>query len=243
MPHKSSESRFSVRYELFILLLSILSILNMVILILPISPNLKDVVFLVDVFLSVIFLFDFTLRMVRAPSKNQYFFTERGWLDLLGSLPLPNAKILRIFRVLRSLRTIRKFGLKNMLQDAADNAAESALYGVLLLLILLLEFGSMGVYAFEMNSPQANIQSGGDALWWSVVTMATIGYGDRFPVTPGGRLVAVLVMMAGVGLFGVFTGFLANTFLKPRVKNKDEITLEILSQQIRELQKEIKKLK
>ena len=239
--------RFNVRYELFILLLSLLSIVNIVILLLPfLSTQLKNVVTIVDLLLSFIFMGDFFARLFRAQSKKYYFFKDLGWIDLLGSLPFPNAKIFRIFRVVRTVKIIKQYGLRNMLKEAGANYAESALYLVLFFLIILLEFGSMSVYMFEMRSPNANIKSAGDALWWSVVTMSTVGYGDRYPVTAGGRMVGVLVMIAGVGLFGVFTGFLANTFLTPRHKKEDkkpEITLESLSQQITDLQKEIKKLK
>src|SRR5690606_3037556 len=74
----------------------------------------------------------------------------------------------------------------------------------------------------ERANPDANIQSPSDAIWWSYVTITTVGYGDRFPTTNWGRFVGVLLMTSGVALFGVFTSFLANTFLSPREKPKDE---------------------
>jgi voltage-gated potassium channel len=85
-----------------------------------------------------------------------------------------------------------------------------------LLIIVLLEFGGMGMVWAEQRSDEANIKTGGDALWWAYVTITTVGYGDKFPVTSLGRLIGVLVLTAGVGLFGVLTGFLANFFLAPR---------------------------
>jgi voltage-gated potassium channel len=86
---------------------------------------------------------------------------------------------------------------------------------LLLLGILVLEFGSMAVVAFEKNAPGANITTGGDALWWAFVSITTVGYGDKYPITEGGRLSAFLVLAAGVGLFGVLSGYLANFFLAP----------------------------
>ena len=65
----------------------------------------------------------------------------------------------------------------------------------------------------EARSPDANITTAGDALWWGIVTVTTVGYGDQYPVTTGGRIVGVFVLILGVGLFGTFTGFLANAFL------------------------------
>lgn len=236
--------QFNVRYELFILLLSLLSLLNIVIMMLRFIPGpVKDVVFIVDLFLSLVFMCDFFARLFNSKSKKQYFFKDRGWLDFLGSLPFPSIRVLRIFRVVRSIEVIRKNGLKNMLLAAQDDYAQSALFIVFFILIMLLEFGSMSIYFFEYQSPNANIKTAGDALWWNVVTMATVGYGDRFPVTIGGRLVAILVMMVGVGLFGVITGFLANSFLTPRNKKVDpnEVTLESLSKQVADLQKQLNK--
>jgi voltage-gated potassium channel len=103
-----------------------------------------------------------------------------------------------------------------MLHDFIDNRAQSALLSVMLMIILLLEFGGMGMAWAEQQDPDANIKTGGDSLWWAYVTITTVGYGDRYPVTESGRLIGVLVLTAGVGLFAVLTGFLANFFLTPR---------------------------
>jgi voltage-gated potassium channel len=70
----------------------------------------------------------------------------------------------------------------------------------------------------EQRNADSNIKTGSDSLWWAYVTITTFGYGDRFPVTDAGRIIGVVVLTAGVGLFGVFTGFLANLFLTPRRK-------------------------
>jgi voltage-gated potassium channel len=73
---------------------------------------------------------------------------------------------------------------------------------------------------------QANIRSAADALWWSVVTITTVGYGDRFPITPEGRVVAALIMVAGVGLFGALSGFVTSWFLAPAAqKRSNELDL------------------
>ena len=86
---------------------------------------------------------------------------------------------------------------------------------VLFLVLLVLEFGSMLVSFFEQQDPNANIKTGGDAVWWAFVSITTVGYGDQFPVTQGGRTMAVFVLATGVGLFGVLSGYLANFFLAP----------------------------
>ena len=86
---------------------------------------------------------------------------------------------------------------------------------LLLMGILVLEFGSLEILHIEQNAPGANITSASDALWYVIVTISTVGYGDRYPVTNDGRIVGSLIIIVGVGIFGTFTGYLANLFLAP----------------------------
>ena len=99
--------------------------------------------------------------------------------------------------------------------------------------------GSMAIFNLEMASPDRNIKTPSDALWWSVVTITTVGYGDRYPVTDGGRIVASVLMIAGVGLFGTFTGFVASMFVEPDFK-REENEIHSLVLQIKALRNEIR---
>ena len=90
------------------------------------------------------------------------------------------------------------------------------MYVVLLLVVLVLEFASIGVLYAERDAQGSNIETASDALWWGYVTITTVGYGDAFPVTTKGRIVGVLLLTIGVGLFGTFTAFVANVFLAPK---------------------------
>ena len=76
----------------------------------------------------------------------------------------------------------------------------------------MLCFGSIAILQFEQG-PTGTIQSPGDAMWWAIVTVTTVGYGDTYPVSPEGRVLASVLMAAGVGLFGTFTAFIASWFL------------------------------
>ena len=96
------------------------------------------------------------------------------------------------------------------------NRAGSALLSLLLLGILVLQFGSLWVLALEQDAPDATITSAPDALWYVLVTISTVGYGDEYPVTTGGRALGSIVILIGVGIFGTFTGYLANRFLAPK---------------------------
>jgi len=84
--------------------------------------------------------------------------------------------------------------------------------------ILVLEFGSLAMLRIEQYAPGANITTAGDAIWYVIVTISTVGYGDRYPVTGAGRVIGSLIIVVGVGIFGTFTGYLANLFLAPSKK-------------------------
>lgn len=214
MKDRKSRELHASSYELFIGALSILSILNLVLLLLPITDQLKQLILIVDVGLTVIFLIDFTLRFVSAPVKSRYFFRGGGWLDLIGSLP--TLRIFRLFRVLRVGRLLRQYGLRNVIRELVGNPAQGGLLLAVFFAIVTLEFGSMFVLGVEQKAPDANILTGVEALWWGIVTMTTVGYGDYYPVTDPGRVVGAVTMLIGIGLIGTFTGYLANAFLSPR---------------------------
>ena len=205
-------------YEIFIGILSILSIVNIVLLYAVDDPNLDTVLRVMNGLLSVIFLVDFTYRLLTAESKSRYFFRQFGWADLLASLPFEQLKILRVFRLVRVFRLLRDYGIKNIVRSLVKDRAGSALLTLLLMGILVLEFGSLEILHIEQYAPGANITTGSDALWYVIVTISTVGYGDQYPVTNEGRLFGSLIIVIGVGIFGTFTGYLANLFLAPSKK-------------------------
>jgi voltage-gated potassium channel len=215
MRHHSGELR-NTNYELFIATLSLLSVLNIVLITFLREKVAGQVAFVMDGFFSVIFLADFAIRLLSADSKSKYFFRQFGWADLLGSLPLPQLKLLRLFRLLRVTRGLRAFGSRGMLRELLTDRAGSTLLSLLFLIILILEFGSMAMISVESRAANATIANAGDAIWYTFVTITTVGYGDTYPVTNAGRLIGFLIMSAGVALFGTLTGYLANLFLAPR---------------------------
>ncbi len=221
-PAKKRELK-NIGYELFIGALSILSIVNLALLYLfPLVQGLQNILEVMNAVMTPIFLADFLYRFFTSEARWQYFFRGFGWADLLSSLPFPQLKILRTFRLWRVIRLFMEFGFKNLVNEFITHRAENALLTVVFLVMCVLEFGALAVLKVESASPNANITSASDALWWTYVTITTVGYGDRYPVTNQGRLVGLFVMTAGVGLFGTLSGFLANTFLSPSKKPVEE---------------------
>jgi voltage-gated potassium channel Kch len=211
----------SLGYEIFIGLLAIISIIDMVILIIPsVSYDTKQVLFIIQAFLTIFFLIDFFYRFFTTKSKRYYFFRDFGWADLLSCWPSYGLRILRVFRLAKVYRLMKNYGYKRIISEITDNRAQMAIYIVVVLVAIVLQIGGAWVLRFENQNPDANIKTGGDALWWAFVTITTVGYGDKYPTTPGGRLIGVALMTCGVGIFSVFTGFIANSFLAPKKKEE-----------------------
>lgn len=206
----------ATNYETFMLALSLLAIINLPLYLLTPDPIAHHLVQLVSAGLSIVFLGDFCYRLLSAYSSGTYFFRQYGWADLLSSIPVIGTGIFRVFRIWRTIKLRPRIGVGGWISTFLADRAGSALLTVLLLIILLLEFGSMGVIIAERGNAQANITTAGDALWWSYVTITTTGYGDRFPVTSLGRLIGIIMVTFGVILVGLITAFLANRFLRVR---------------------------
>jgi voltage-gated potassium channel len=207
-------------YELFIAALSVLSIVNLLLMALIRDEDLQYVLLVMNALLSGILFLDFCVRLKTAESRSDYFFRKFGWADLLASVPVAQFKILRVFRLIRVYRLLKEYGVRNIGQSLVAERAGSALLTLLLVAILVLEFGSLGMLAIEAGAPGANIETASDSLWYMIVTMSTVGYGDQFPVTNPGRVLGSFVIVLGVGIFGTLTGYLANLFLTPRRSRK-----------------------
>ncbi len=209
-------------YNIFILVLTIYSLALMVVLLLPLDEDTRVAVNVWDNAICVIFLIDFAMNLYGSHPKREYFIHARGWLDLLGSIPtlgfLPFAALFRLARLSRLGRISRQLGGQNGKQLVADvlrNRGQYATFITILLGGMVLSVSSVLVLQFESRSPDANIQTGGEALWWAIVTITTVGYGDFYPVTSLGRLTGVFVMFAGVGIIGALASILASLLVAP----------------------------
>ncbi|AMM31629.1 Ion transport 2 domain protein [Sinomonas atrocyanea] len=146
-----------------------------------------------------VFLIDYAVKLWLAPSRGRWFVRH---LHELFILALPALRPLRLLRVVTILNVFH-------------SRAGAALRGKLLAYVLgssamLVYCGALATLDSEQNDPNANIRSIGDALWWAVTTMTTVGYGDRYPVTAVGRFAAVGLMLTGIAVLGVVTGSIAS---------------------------------
>ncbi|GAM59918.1 voltage-gated channel subfamily KQT [Vibrio ishigakensis] len=212
---KRSEARQELGpFQFFTLILSVYVLCALFVenaFVLP--ADVKDLLRTIDTLVCMVFLTDFGIRFYNAESKLK--FMKWGWIDLLSSIPLVDAlrygRFVHLFRFMRMLRAIRSS--KIILYYLFRNRREGTFSIVASISVLLVIFGAIGILQFERGVAESNIQSAGDALWWAFVTITTVGYGDYYPVTTEGRMVASVLMTAGVGLFGTFTGFVATWFM------------------------------
>jgi voltage-gated potassium channel len=207
-------------YNIFILVLTIYSLVVMVLLVLPIQQAVRDLLNVYDNVICVLFLGDFVYNLAGSRPRRAYFIQARGWLDLLGSIPsLGFFQVTALFRLARLSRLARITRLlggnsrKELVRDVVQNRGQYATFITILAAGVVLSAASILVLQFESADPDANIRTGGDALWWGLVTITTVGYGDRYPVTLMGRAIALFVMLAGVGIIGALASILASVLV------------------------------
>ena len=182
----------------------------------------------VDLLICAVFFIDFCARFRLAESK--VAFMKWGWIDLIACIPNIDAlrlgRLVRVLRVIRLLRGVRS--LHRLLQLLFHNKREGGFASVILTTFLLIVFSSVAILICE-REPESNIKTAGDAVWWSVTTITTVGYGDKYPVTSEGRAVAMVLMLAGVGLFGTLSGLVASFFLGAKQAEEDNQLKEVLA--------------
>ena len=175
---------------------------------------------LIDMFdlgICAIFFCDFLYNLYHAKKKLTYLFTW-GLVDLLASVPASQFATTTIihtmhwphlFRIVQGVRAIKSLhAIIRAVQ--ADRRSAMVVSGFLIAEVTIVGC-CFAVLQFESQDPNANITNAADVLWWSVVTMSTVGYGDFYPVTVGGRFMAALLMFVGIGLFAMMAGLFADT--------------------------------
>lgn len=209
--------------NILILILSVYVLLSLfvnTVFVLPIE--IARLLSYIDDFICYIFLIDFIIRFKRAKSK--LVFMKWGWIDLIASIPtfdfMRAGRLVRLIRLIRIIRAFRS--TKIIIEFVFRNRIQGTFTLVSVVAVLMIFFSSIAILQFE-NDPNSNIKTAEDALWWAYVTITTVGYGDKFPVTTEGRIIAAMLMTVGVGLFGTFTAYVASWFVKENQKNNENL--------------------
>jgi voltage-gated potassium channel len=207
-------------------------------LLLPLDPATLLLLRRIDDVVCGIFLVDFFVHLVLAPSKRAFW--KLGWIDLLSSIPeigwLRWGRAFRVFRILRALRSFSAVA-----DHVRHDRARGTFVVVGLMSLVAVLIATIAMFEIERNVPAANIHTGADALWWAFATITTIGYGDFYPVTSAGRVVAVVLVIFGLSFFGTFTAYVASFFLE-RTQLKEESEIHHLIAEVRQLREKIERL-
>jgi len=200
--------------NLLILLLSFYVLIALLVdTIFKLSPETSKLLNYIDNIICAVFLYDFIVRFRKAESK--LAFMKWGWIDLIASIPtfdfMRAGRLLRVIRLIRLVRAFRS--TRHIVQHVFKNKIQGTLTSVAIIAVLMLLLSSVAILQFETD-PSSNIKTAEDAIWFSYVTITTVGYGDKYPVTTEGRIIAVILMTVGVGLFGTFTAFVSSWFVK-----------------------------
>lgn len=219
------EAKKQVAVSVWQCLMLLLSVYVLVVLLIEtafaLPPEVSRLLRAVDTAVCVVFAADFLIQLKNAERKGQYLL-RWGWIDLLSSIPnlpfLRVCRLSRIFRVLRLLQAVRSARI--LVRHLFENRARGTMATVALVTFILIVLCSTAILMAEAG-PGATIRTAEDALWWALATVTTVGYGDVYPKTALGRLVAGVLMTAGIALFGVFTATTASWFVQQDGKEDD----------------------
>jgi len=222
-------SNFASFFEKSIQVLILISIINFSVQTLPnLSVRLIKILNIVELFSILIFSLEYLLRLFTSPKPFRFFFSFFGLIDLIAILPfyvslgmdLKSLRAVRLFRLLRLLKFLRYHDtLSNLKQSFDDVKRELFLFSFAT--VLLIYFSSVGIYFFENEAQPDAFSSIFAAMWWSVATLTTVGYGDIYPITAGGKIFSTFIVFIGLGLVAIPTGIVASSLTKALMKSKD----------------------
>jgi len=217
-------------FDLIIQLLIVISIITFSIETLPnLSSNTIKLLSIIETVIVSIFTLEYVVRVYVADRKRDYVFSFYGIVDLIAIVPfyLSIGLDLRSLRILRMLRLFRLFKLVryNIAMRRLGMAfyiakEEFVLFGVIT--VMLLYLSAVGIYYFENEAQPEQFKSIFHSFWWAVATLTTVGYGDVYPITLGGRIFTFLILMIGLGIVAIPAGLLASALSTARSEEQEE---------------------
>ena len=174
----------------------------------------------IDTSICVIFLSKFFYGLYAARNKKVYL--RDHWIDFFASIPaIEEFRLARIFQILRVVRLIRMS--RSLLIPLLRQRKQATLASLLVAMVLILAISSVLILLVENGIEGANIQTAEQAIWWALVTISTVGYGDFYPVSSTGHIIGGIVIISGVSFFGVISGYMASVFVAPDENERMEV--------------------
>jgi len=219
---EDSTTKIGRRFEIFIQTLILLSIVSFSLDTIPnISEELSQILQGFEIFSISIFSIEYLLRIYVSKKPLQYIFSFYGFIDLVAILPfylngVLDLRFLRAFRILRIFRVVRLIKYNDALNrfKKAFAIVKEEIILFFLITIVLIFITAAGIYYFEHQAQPEVFKSVFHSAWWSIVTLTTVGYGDVYPITLGGKIFTFFVLMIGVGIVTIPAGLVATALLK-----------------------------
>lgn len=225
---EGTDSTASRIFDLFIQFLIILSLVCFCIETMPnLDQSIPPVLRIIEVITIIVFTIEYILRVVVADNKIKFIFSFYGIIDLMAILPffvsrtidLRSLRAFRLFRLLRVLKVVRYNRALKTLGRAFQQIKEELVLFIFATLLLLF-VSAVGIYYFENPAQPDVYQSVFHSLWWAVATLTTVGYGDIYPVTVGGKIFTFVMLLIGLGIVAVPTGLIASSLTKVMQEEK-----------------------
>ncbi|MDF4221363.1 ion transporter [Maribacter sp. M208] len=225
-----NDNRKSRVFAYFIQALIFISIISFSYETIPdLDTSTRKILRIIEVFCVLVFSIEYLLRIYVADHKLKFVFSFYGIIDLLAILPfylalgidLRSLRALRFLRLFRILKLMRYNRAINHFTKAIALAKEEILLFLIVTLILIY-FSAVGIYYFENEVQPENFSSIFDSLWWAIITLTTVGYGDVYPITVGGKVFTFFILMIGLGIVAIPTGIISSALTKSVDIKEDE---------------------
>jgi voltage-gated potassium channel len=226
---EDNTSRKGKLFDYFIQILILSSLVAFAIETLP--NNSKQTIKLLNVFEIIcvaIFTTEYTLRIYVAKKPLKYIFSFYGIIDFLAIFPfylrtaydLRALRVFRVFRIFRTLKLVRYNKALNRFHIAAGIVKEEIVLFLIVTAIFIF-LASTGIYYFENEAQPEIFTSVIHSGWWAIVTLTTVGYGDVYPITVGGKIFTFFILLIGVGIVTIPAGLVASALSKAREIEKE----------------------
>ena len=226
---EQSDTRAGRWFDAVVFALIVVSLITFSIETLPnLTPPAAAMLYWIEFATVLLFTGEYLLRLAVADSRWRFVRSFFGVLDLVAILPfylaagvdLRAVRTFRLLRLLRILKLTRYSDAVRRLRRAVGIVREELVLFLNVALILIF-LSAVGIYYFEHDRQPEHFASVFHSLWWAVVTLTTVGYGDMFPITTGGRVFTFFVLFLGLGIVAVPTGLFASALAKAREEEEN----------------------
>jgi voltage-gated potassium channel len=217
-----NDNNLSKWFAFFIQILILLSLITFSVETLPnLEPSTRVALRAIEIFCVIVFTVEYILRIYVADSKPKFIFSFFGIIDFIAILPfylsfgvdLRSLRALRFLRLFRVLKLVRYNKAMNHFARAIKTAKEEILLFIVITLMLIY-FSAVGIYYFENEAQPEHFTSIFDSLWWAIITLTTVGYGDVYPITVGGKVFTFIILMIGLGIVAIPTGIISSALTR-----------------------------